>query len=762
MAPRRAHEFAALALAALSAAAALSLGRVFASASFVLPVVGAAVLPHALGLVARRRGWRTAVVLALSLLGAVLYAIWVVEPSTTRLGIPTPTSLDALGGLLQDGYDDLRTAVVPAPVTDGALLLAVLATWVMAQTADLLAFRRDATVAAVAPALALFLWASTLGSADLRLRTTIGFAAAAAVFLLLQHQALLERRRALFAGRRVGAGTGLVAAGALAGLVAVVGGAVVGPALPGADSGALIDVKGLGTGGRGGSGSYRTEPPLARIGENFIEPQEVALFDVRAPAADYWRIAALDRYSSEAGGQWTLAAAGSDEVASGLEDENSTGTLLQEFRIAALDGRWMPAAYRPVDVEGGDALVVKASTTLVTGRESVQGLRYSVRSRVPPPTDALAGATGGAGGRVPAELADYARLPADFPKEVRRLATDVGAGATTPYERALALEQFFLDPGSGFTYSVDANVELGPSAQSESAISEFVLGSRRGFCVQFAGSYAVMARSLGLPARVAVGYTPGELDSQAGVYHVTSYDAHAWPEVWLDGVGWTRFEPTPPSALPGGSELPGRAAVPDTAGATAPAAPASDATTPTPSAAPATATPVDARPTTDVNIDAPASADDGGDELVSFSWRLLVVVLTVLAILAVSTAIVIVVAKARRRRRRRDRDDPGAIVTGAWEEAIDRLGEAGIRARPELTPFELAETAPARRIPTVEERLHALATTYTAVRYGPTPAAAASATEAWGHVDEIDRALRGDASLRERWRRRLDPAPLRR
>ncbi|TMQ13596.1 MAG: transglutaminase domain-containing protein, partial [Candidatus Rokuibacteriota bacterium] len=75
----------------------------------------------------------------------------------------------------------------------------------------------------------------------------------------------------------------------------------------------------------------------------------------------------------------------------------------------------------------------------------------------------------------------------------------------------------------------------------------------RSVCVQFASSFTAMARAVGLPARVAVGYTPGRYDSISGVYRVTSEDAHAWGEVWLAGVGWTRFEPTPNSDLPGGT-----------------------------------------------------------------------------------------------------------------------------------------------------------------------------------------------------------------
>ena len=91
------------------------------------------------------------------------------------------------------------------------------------------------------------------------------------------------------------------------------------------------------------------------------------------------------------------------------------------------------------------------------------------------------------------------------------------------------------------------------------AIANFI-SEKRGFCVQFASTYAVMARSLGIPSRVAVGFTPGDL--RDGVFHVQSHNAHAWPEIWLAGLGWTHlFDPTPPAGssgvTAGGSLLPG-------------------------------------------------------------------------------------------------------------------------------------------------------------------------------------------------------------
>ena len=132
-------------------------------------------------------------------------------------------------------------------------------------------------------------------------------------------------------------------------------------------------------------------------------------------------------------------------------------------------------------------------------------------------------------------------MPADIPAEVIEQAFAVTAGATTPYDKALALQNWFRNE---FTY--DLNVQSG---HSDDAILSF-LRIRRGYCEQFAGTFGVMARAIGLPSRVAVGFTKGEL-KRDGLYHVYGRNAHAWPEVWFDGVGWVLFEPTPGRGAPG-------------------------------------------------------------------------------------------------------------------------------------------------------------------------------------------------------------------
>jgi len=751
MASRSASALTALALAALNVAAVLTLGRVFASGRFALPVVSAVLLVHLLGFMARTRRWPLLDALSLWLSGLAVFLIWVLALHTTAYGLPTLDTFRVLADRLGDGLHELRTSVVPAPASDGAIVLCVLVAWAMAATSDALAFWHRATIGAVAAPLALFVWASTLGTDTLATGTTAGFIVAALVFLLVQHQALLERNRTRFAGRRVCGTTGIWTFGALAGAAAVLGGLVLGPALPGADADPIVDVRGLGP----SDGTYRAQPPLARIGADFVQRGRAEVFTVRSPREEYWRIAALDAYDSVNGGEWTLSAQGTGQVKEGLHAAVDDTMLRQEFHLTGVEDRWLPAAYQPVQLEGGDdPFVVQASTTLVSRHKDLKDVTYTVSSRLAPSSDsALTDAQRqGTNEPLPPAIQQYTALPDDFPADVRAKALEITNGTGTPFDRARALEQFFLDPAEGFHYSLD--VELGPDAQTQSAIREF-LQSRTGFCVQFAGSFAAMARAAGLPTRVAVGYTPGLYDSTARVFRVTSEDAHAWAEVWLAGLGWTRFEPTPASDLPGGGRLPGRVAPPSGSAASTPptSAPASVPTTSGASAAPGN--------TAEVAIDRPASAHDRGGGW-TFSWLFVVALLIGALAGVVGVAVAIVAVKRRRRQRRRGRHDPADAITGAWEEVLDRLDEAGVRRVPARTPLELAAHAATQLPEDAAPPLRDLAETYTAARYASAPPDRLVARAAWRDAGAVSSALRSGAGLRERWRRRLDPTPLRR
>ena len=110
---------------------------------------------------------------------------------------------------------------------------------------------------------------------------------------------------------------------------------------------------------------------------------------------------------------------------------------------------------------------------------------------------------------------------------------------------------------------------LQPPALALNAVDDFLFNTRRGFCEHFASALTVMARAVGIPARIVTGYQGGEYNPLGDYFIVRQSDAHAWTEVWLEGQGWQRIDPTAAiaperiergldAALPDGEEAPGR------------------------------------------------------------------------------------------------------------------------------------------------------------------------------------------------------------
>ena len=742
------------ALAALSVAVAASFGRVFASSGYLWPVVGAAIAPHALGALVRARRMPRALLVPASALALAAYVVWGLLSHTTHTGVPGHATWHELSTRLDAGWAVLRHDQVPVAASAGAVLLAVLAVWVMAQIADVVAFDADATLGALAPAITVFIWLCALGTDTGATASTVAVGGTAALYLAVQHQIGLERRRTMIGPHEAATAPSLLATAAVIAIVALLVAVVVVPELPGAGAAPLVDLQALGRSDT--NPSYRTSvAPLIDVGAKLHRSTPEELFTVRSGAPDYWRITALDDYRSEGGGQWTLSAEGDRAISEGLDAAVPPGAVTQEYSIGPLDERWMPAAYRPVTVSRDDTLVVRASSTLVTGAQSVSGLHYTVRSVLP--ETGISPAKQAATARpVPASLARYTKLPADFPERVILLAHEKTDGAPNPYAKALALRNFFRSPQ--FTY--DPTVDLG---DDEGALTSFLFVQRRGFCVQFASAYATMARAIGIPARVAVGFTPGTFDKHAGVFRVSTDDAHAWPEIWLAGLGWTHlFDPTPPAhqGSAGGSALPKEDTtgigsdlepVPTTTVTTTVPNAGSGSTTPTAPAA--GTTPAVAPP-----VEVPVPRDSGGGAGV-----VVTIVVAVLAIVLGGLAVagVVVLAKSRRRAARRGRAAAGAAIRGAWEEALDHLRENGFTPPAGATALEIAAQAPAVVGPEAAAPLAALADAHSAACYGARAPDEADVARAWSELAALETALEQPLGRWQRARRRLDPSTLR-
>jgi transglutaminase-like putative cysteine protease len=725
------------ALLGVTLAAVVGFARLFADASFLAPIALAAVGGHVVALALRRLGVGPVMAVAAAVVALPMVLTWSRYGGTTSHLLPTSGTLEHLGDDLSEAWDIFVDVSAPVPVAAGFVVTAMAAAWLVAVASDALAFRLNATVEALAPAAGLFLFASILSGPEHRVSSTALFLVAALGFVLAARVARADgsgRWLATDAGRGARAlflGGGILAA--LAIMVAV----VAGPSLPGADGDPLIDLD-----GGGGGGDRVTISPLVDIRSRLVEQSSVEAFRVEAAAPAYWRLTALDDFDGQI---WSSS--GSYVTVDGRlpqtpDPEPASTRITQTFRIGALAAIWLPAAFEPVTVSSPDADVdwdADSSTLVVNDDlETSDGLEYQVLSILPRliPGDLRAGTAG-------LDEDFYRRfttLPAGAEQVANRYLTEAVGRRTSPYAQALALQNWFRD---GFEYSLEVRAGHGTSA-----LADFLdrRNGRAGYCEQFAGAYAAMARALGLPARVAVGFTPGdESEDEPGTYIVSGRHAHAWPEVYFTGAGWVPFEPTPGRGAPGAEAYTGVPAQQVT-----PADAAPPTTTPTtPREAPAEQRPARVEdilpdPTTGRSVDSP-----GPDPLTVFGY--LVVGLLVLWVVVVPLVGIV----RRAWSRHRARGHPGLEVAEAWQDSVRALAVVDLNPRPAETPREFARRA-ATEAGTDGQAHRRLADLVTTATFGETagPAEVGEARSASAQVVQRARRLAGP------WRRvwaRLSP-----
>ena len=139
--------------------------------------------------------------------------------------------------------------------------------------------------------------------------------------------------------------------------------------------------------------------------------------------------------------------------------------------------------------------------------------------------------------------AAYTLLPRNFPSRVQQLALSITAGAANDYQRARMLESHLRD---NFTYTLTP----GNLPEGRDFVDHFLFDLQMGYCTYFATAFVTMARSLGLPARYVEGFMVSGIPNEHGLFNVLSSMGHAWGEVYFEGFGWVRFEPTPADGLP--------------------------------------------------------------------------------------------------------------------------------------------------------------------------------------------------------------------
>lgn len=726
---------AALAVALASAA----LRPVYEDLGWLMPVLGGIVAVAGAAALARLAGAPRGLQPLVGVLALGVYTAWTFASTTlTYLVVPTPSTVTQLAALVREGLTDVEQLAPPVPTTSGLVLLAVLGTGAIAVAVDTLAVvLRKAAVAGL-PLLLLFAVPSAVLPGGLGLVAFV-LGAAGWMGLLLADSSDRAARwgTPLRSSRAFDADPSLGRVGRRIGVTAL-GVAVIVPALvPGLD-GRLLG--GSGGTGLGGSRTTTTYNPFLELAGQLRRERPQELLTYRTDdGPEYLRLTTLDRFDEDSG--WSSSDLqgdpDDDSVQAGVPSPPGRTVPVERVDVEVdltrrLDGPWLPVPPVPHEVDiDGPWLWDGEAETVFSVRTSVRAVDqpYTVRTaRADVDADLLRREQ-----QVPEAIAETYAADPGLSDEARALLDSTTAGATTDYDRVAAIQHLFRE--TDFVYDEETSV---PPTNAPDALTAF-LQTRRGFCEQFASAMGAMVRGLGIPARVAVGFTTGNRVAE-DAYVVTTREAHAWPEVWFEGAGWVRFEPTPRS---------GEVDVPDY---TIPPAVQDEASTPTavPSAAPAAPAPGGGA--------GPRAADRAAEEALSATSAsppqgglspLLLAVPVALLLLAVPALL----AAVRRRRRWRT---PDALT--AWRTVQDDAVDVGHRWRPADSPRAAgAHLAAVRSLPDdAAEALRRLATSAERARYARTP----SPTDAAALRSDTARvrdALRASAEPSQRWVARLAP-----
>ncbi len=515
------------------------------------------------------------------------------------------------------------------------------------------------------------------------------------------------------------------------------------------------------TGGFFGSVSYN---PFISIRQQLVtnstEPVFYAQITGDVPADEvYFQLLTMETY---AGGQFFADRpevfrlddgdwVDGDQAFAGPTAEVTTDIIIDRLRMD-----WLPTAYAATAVEEATTSVERSlrvrhddAALLLDGGLSFRGMEYSVRSEIPSPdVDVLAVTETGALSAsfalafesdevvpqpptaaelealirpAPPGVQRYLDLPRDDPSaridEIQDLAELRTRNLTSDFEKALQLEAWFHSPKTGDGSPLDGFgyttvIEPGHGATDLAAwlLDPSSPNYRAGYCENFATAMAIMARTLGIPSRVVLGFTPGEPARDiAGdnVVVVRDRNAHAWVELWMPAQGWVRFDPTPRTLRDTPQtfetvqsqlqfDLTSYLDIPDQQVASLP--------TP-PGGGPLIPSEFEER---FIGTGPAATTSDGGFSVPG--WVTVTLPIALLLVLGFGAIPAVKWVRRRRRMRRLAEGD----VTAAWEEIVERLSDLGAGPDPGLTPDEYAAG--------VDRAMAPLASVYGRALYGPADA----------------------------------------
>ena len=751
-----------LGLLALTLGTAASFLRLFDTWSFVSEFSIALVTPWLLALTLRRLRVGLAAALAAQLLAAVVLLTALFAPGSSRFLLPTPETARLLSSSISTSFTEFSQLVAPVPATKGFIIVIAVGFWLFISFADAAAFRFAGPAQAATPFLTTFLAVGLLSRDSARISSTACFLAGLLVFTVTQLTLRAARTRWDGLPHR-SATAGVARSAVLVGSLAVIGGLLLGPVVAGATD-PVLNLRQLGR-----SPEPRTVvSPFVGIGSLLGERSNTELFTVRADAPAYWRLTALEEFDSDrdiwiSRGTYQRS---DGELPSNLGPTVSGTTLRQEIQISELTGLWLPGAYQPAQITTDTEVSFdrESSSIILVSPDSKLTPKYQLDSLIP---DFAAAAQAQAGTKQ--ELDPIYFEKSQSPAITPELLAQITANATTPFEQAIALQNWFR---SQFRY--DDTVDF---SQSADPLAEF-LQTAAGFCQQFSSAFALFARALGLGSRVAVGFTPGDPvgaanrpeQSGAGTreYQVRGRHAHAWPEIYFADLGWVPFEPTPGRGDPQTAPYTGVGA----AQAIPPATPAVGSTEPDRNGVTTVVpTPTEGSsslptPKPSPEADTSSSTPNSSTALKRFAFSLLLLILG----LGILSGLIIWAARLLKQQKRRqglqdlqeasDEEQSlldALLVEDAWKRALLWLSLIDIRPTTFETPAEFASRA-SNLLPATEGNpqatvlartsLRTLANSETARRYGQIGESSHLGIEAQQAADSVEKLIRYSSSGR--------------
>lgn len=658
------------------------------------PAVAGCVLGAALGIgISRLFRWGQVLAPLAGVLGTILAANLIFFQDTAWLGvIPNGASLDQVWNLIGASRETIANQVAPVTPEAGVVFLVAIAMALILVLMDVLALGMQLPLAAGLGIVVAWVTPAIIKPSSVGMLSFVLTAAAFLIFLAVTHWYLQARAPGspLSSPRFPVAHITAISAGTLA--IAVVLPLVI----PGFTQGTFPQ------GTRVSWGSGNGLNPYVTLGQDLRSPAGRGAFTYESTAeqppymrssviADFsgqrWGPDTSDTGTLEISGNAQLAGLGSVPNWLGLQQR---GIQVQQVRSRVSAGSftspWLLAPFQVTSVGSlnGNWRFDSVENTFRGIGANTQNMTYDVNSIIVVPTAEQVNQLNpplAPGTQFPIPEV-YQRIPENVPQVVTDTARQVvdAAGARTPFDQAVAIQRYLRS--SEFTYSEQAPVDGGYDGSGLDVIEQF-LSAKSGYCVHFAGSMAVMLRTLGIPTRIAVGFTAGTpagegepiSDTPTQKFEVESKDAHAWPEVYFNEVGWLPFEPTPSRGVVpeyAQTEGPAPTDVPD------------DALDPRPSpAAPLpgnepTPQPTDGSP---VSIGTSQGAPVG---------PILISVGAVLSVVALALLPFWVRTAKRRRRYSLLSDAPGTETAsiGAWKELRDTAIDYGHNAPAAMTPRE--------------------------------------------------------------------------